>query len=94
MSGKFPTVIRNLNEGLDELITAMDKMNTIYQSAGQLSPMLKQFSRLVAEAAAKTSEPTVRVSQVNPAKTRIGQRKRKRRASISGRSRVSRPRIW
>jgi hypothetical protein len=58
---RFPGMMHNVNESLDEIINAMNKMNIICQSAEQMSPIVQQFAKLMGEARASVSGP-VRVS--------------------------------
>lgn len=60
---KLPTVFRSVNESLDEILTSFDKLNSIYQSAKQMSPLLKQAANLIAEANAAAAEQQVRLSE-------------------------------
>ncbi|WP_010499201.1 hypothetical protein [Paenibacillus elgii] len=60
---KLPTVFRSVNESLDEILTAFDKLNSIYQSAKQMSPVLKQAANLIAETNAAAAEQQVRLSE-------------------------------
>lgn len=57
MLKRFPAVIRNVNEGLDEVISALDKMSSIYQSAEQMSPILKKVAQLINESQAAAGKP-------------------------------------
>lgn len=45
-------MIRNVNESLDEVINALNKMSSIYQSAEQISPAIKKFARMINESQA------------------------------------------
>ncbi|CRF28831.1 Uncharacterised protein [Mycobacterium tuberculosis] len=57
MLRRFPALIRNVNEGLDEVISALDKMSSIYQSAEQMSPILKKAAQLIHESQAASGKP-------------------------------------
>ncbi|CAG7646180.1 hypothetical protein ACFQI7_23390 [Paenibacillus allorhizosphaerae] len=86
---RFPMMIRSVNESLDEIITAIDKVNAIYQSAEQMSPMVKQVAKLLADAKAgnsgpvRTSEGRSRQGQVHTARA-----KKKKPSSTRGIRRV------
>lgn len=81
MLSRFPAVIRNVNEGLDEVISALDKMSSIYQSAEQMSPFLKKLAKLINESQAAGGKP-VRLSGEKNGRSPISTgRKRNRRTS-------------
>ncbi len=75
MVSRLPGLIRNVNEGLDELLVAMDKVHTIWQSAEQMSPVFKQLANVVADVQAAVARPkkkAVRLSRTNGRKRRSG----------------------
>ncbi|CAG7628302.1 hypothetical protein PAESOLCIP111_03005 [Paenibacillus solanacearum] len=80
---RFPMMIRSVNESLDEIITAIDKVNAIYQSAEQMSPIVRQVSKLLADAKAGEAGPV----QTNGGRTKAGHvravRGKKRKSSSS-----------
>lgn len=86
---KLPTVFRSVNESLDEILTAFDKINSIYRSAKQISPMLKQAANLIAEANAAAEQQQVRLSEASKAaRNRSFGGKQGRRASVRKRRRM------
>jgi len=76
-------MIRSVNESLDEIITAIDKVNAIYQSAEQMSPLVRQVSKLLADARAGEAGPV----RTNGDRTKAGDartvRGKKRKPSSS-----------
>ncbi len=86
---KRPTVFRSLNESLDEILTAFDKINSIYRSAKQISPMLKQAADLIAEAKAAAEQQQLRLSEAaKAAEGRSFSGKQGRRAAARKRRRM------
>ncbi|KPV58280.1 hypothetical protein QJ48_17540 [Paenibacillus sp. A3] len=86
---KLPTVFRSVNESLDEILIAFDKINSIYQSAKQMSPMLKQAANLIAEANAAAEQQQVRLSEAaKAARNRSFGSKQRRKASVRKRRRM------
>ncbi|ALS23850.1 MULTISPECIES: hypothetical protein [Paenibacillus] len=81
MLNRFPAVIRNVNEGLDEVISALDKMSSIYQSAEQMSPVLKKIARLINESQAAAGKPLKLNGTRNGRSSVSAGRKRKRQTS-------------
>lgn len=45
---KFPGMMKQVNDGLDELIQAVGKVGALYESARQMSPVLDAIQRLMA----------------------------------------------
>lgn len=81
---KLPLFMRSVNESLDELMVAIEKVNTICQSAEHLSPAVRQVAKLVAEAKAAAVQPV----EIHEVKRSPG--KRKKRRGRSGLSKVLR----
>ncbi|WP_281889668.1 hypothetical protein [Paenibacillus sp. YYML68] len=46
---RFPGMLRSVNDSLDEMLLAIEKVNTLCQSAEQLTPALKQLGGLLGE---------------------------------------------
>ncbi|MBU7316390.1 hypothetical protein [Paenibacillus oleatilyticus] len=86
---KLPTVFRSVNESLDEILTAFDKLNSIYRSAKQMSPVLKQAANLIAEANVAAAEQQARLSEaMKSTRNRSVGGKRGRRAPVRKRRRM------
>ncbi|MBP1157137.1 MULTISPECIES: hypothetical protein [unclassified Paenibacillus] len=78
MLNRFPAVIRNVNEGLDEVISALDKMSSIYQSAEQMSPFLKKLAKLINESQAAGGKP-IRLSGAKNGRSSISTGRKRNR---------------
>ncbi|WP_429311561.1 hypothetical protein [Paenibacillus mucilaginosus] len=71
---RLPLFMRSVNESLDELMVAIEKVNTICQSAEHMSPAVRQLAKLVAEAKTTVAQPV----GIHEAKRSPGKRKRRR----------------
>ncbi|MEK8132207.1 hypothetical protein WMW72_30345 [Paenibacillus filicis] len=82
MMSRIPGVIRNVNEGLDELRGTMDKVNSLFQTAEQMSPVLMQIAQVVAEVRerAKPASRPLRLSEAS-GRSSGGRRTRSRRSA-------------
>ncbi|MCZ8523507.1 MULTISPECIES: hypothetical protein [Paenibacillus] len=78
---KLPLFMRSVNESLDELMVAIEKVNTICQSAEHMSPAVRQLAKLVAEAKAAAGKPV----GLHEAKRTPGKRRRRRGRRNAGR---------
>ncbi|SDE41348.1 hypothetical protein SAMN02799630_05387 [Paenibacillus sp. UNCCL117] len=83
-------MIRNVNEGLDELRDTIGKMHTLCETAEQMSPVLKQLAQMVAEVRQQAASGKAGGRQVSLSEAPYGERRtRKRRAKRSTYRRAS-----
>lgn len=85
MVSRWPGFIRNVNEGLDELLVAMDKVQSICKSAERMSPVFKQLASVVADVQAAVAKPkrrTVSLSRTSGRKRRSGSVRAPRRRTL------------
>ncbi|UUZ90425.1 hypothetical protein LJK87_31545 [Paenibacillus sp. P25] len=80
---RFPSTVRQINEGLDELIQAIGKLGTLYESTRQMTPMFEDFAKLIG-----STGPAPREARIQSTGRRTGPRSAGgRRRSRGGRRR-------
>ncbi|MCZ8515137.1 hypothetical protein O9H85_22490 [Paenibacillus filicis] len=82
---RVPYVMRQVNEGLDELLVALGKVNSLYESAKQVSPMLTDFAKWMYAA-----EKSAGKARVHSESAPGGAKRKKKSAKRSGKSVVYR----